>query len=224
MTVGTWYSLAKVAASCVAATAFLFHFVVTCVYLAPLNPVRLHFSAPIQAYMGTFFQQNWHLFAPDPVSSNLSLLGKCRVAEQESSWLDITAATLAPVHANRLSPFSAHAHLQLNVLRMYTWGLPAAIDARILKSCAAFPSDGDERAIPGHCESLRERQGAARERAKVMIGRLLVDACRDAGWPNVEHVNARIALLIFPRFSKRHEPDSAGGVSFEELGWRSVTR
>ena len=210
---GSWKAFVASAATVVAVLAFSFHFLLTFVYLTPINPLKLRFAGQIHVYMDTFFQQNWHLFAPSPIASNLSLIGKCRTDRYESDWLDLTAGTLVPLHENRFSSLAAHAHLQLNVIRMYLAGSVSTTDKLLLDMCAKTP-DHD------FCVRRRAESDVVRKRAAAIVDELVVDACQAAGLSTTESINIRIAELVFPRFSKRHEPDSAGVVSFVETGWR----
>lgn len=50
------------------------HFVLTLLYVAPTNPVKAELQPLIRSTIGTYFPQNWRLFAPDPIQNSYSLL------------------------------------------------------------------------------------------------------------------------------------------------------
>lgn len=56
---------------------FTFHLGMHILYLAPPNPATHQYSDFIETYMGTFFTQNWHLFAPEPATSSLQISYRC---------------------------------------------------------------------------------------------------------------------------------------------------
>lgn len=62
----------------VALLGFLgFHLGMHILYLAPTNPATQEYSQVVDTYMGSFFTQNWHLFAPEPATSSLQLAYRC---------------------------------------------------------------------------------------------------------------------------------------------------
>ncbi|MGZ3800097.1 MAG: DUF5819 family protein [Bdellovibrio sp.] len=63
----------------------LFHLSMHVLYLAPVNPATPRYSKITDSYMGSFFTQNWHLFAPEPATSSLNLLFRCSTT---SEWIN----------------------------------------------------------------------------------------------------------------------------------------
>src|SRR5690349_5379464 len=53
---------------------FMGHFSLTLVYVLPFNPVKDTLQPLLDETIGTYFPQNWNLFAPDPISSDFSLV------------------------------------------------------------------------------------------------------------------------------------------------------
>lgn len=56
--------------------AFTMHFLLTLLYVAPVNPVRLRTVLP-DVYVGSFFYQDWGLFAPNPVQGDVLVQYQC---------------------------------------------------------------------------------------------------------------------------------------------------
>jgi hypothetical protein len=53
---------------------FVTHFGLTLVYVAPINPIKIALQPILHNTIGHYFGQNWSFFAPNPISSNMSLM------------------------------------------------------------------------------------------------------------------------------------------------------
>ena len=198
-----------------AASVFLFHFMVTCLYLTPLNPVKLRLSGFVNSYMNTLFKQNWHLFAPNPISQSMSLLGRCRIQGKDTPWIDITDSILDSLRSNRFdATASAHAHTQLNLIRMVTSGV-SFHEPILAAHCTDEPDDD-------FCQHRQELAEDARKHGMEMLKWLVANVCRELGDARPEMVSIRIARLVFPRFSQRHMKDLDGDLSFVDFGWHEA--
>ncbi len=111
-----------------------FHFALTGLYVLHENPLRTALAPVVNAYVDTYFSQNWDLFAPNPLSHNLSLLvrplTRAEVVAAETrgvpgtGWYDLTR----PLSAQHHNPFSYDqmlAHHQVFTLQSYLYGPPA---------------------------------------------------------------------------------------------------
>jgi Family of unknown function (DUF5819) len=82
--------------------------------VAPRNAISTRLATPLNAWIYPWFEQNWSMFAPNPVSENWQIL--TRVANGrtgvQSDWYDISAADYANISGN---PFPSHA--TMNELR-----------------------------------------------------------------------------------------------------------
>ena len=58
-------------------SALIAHLGIHALYLAPNNPATPQYMSFVDTYMGTFFTQNWHLFAPEPATASLQLSYRC---------------------------------------------------------------------------------------------------------------------------------------------------
>lgn len=192
---------------------FALHFLMTAVYLLPLNPIKLQYHRSVNAWMTPLFNQNWHLFGPTPVSTNLTLIGKCRSGRQESRWLDITQGLLERFYERRLSATPAMASMQLAGMTMYTSGA-VEIEPSMVRFCAA---EADHPA----CVSHRNHTDAVRTRGERILVALVSESCNHVlGDRPLDEVYLRIADVVFPRFSKRQERDQDGVVGVHDIGWR----
>jgi len=78
----------------------------------------------IASTVGTYFQQNWSLFAPNPASANLSLFiapskDSSVTAIDSLEWVDITTPLLRNYQQNRFSGYERIGRVQNGALRLY---------------------------------------------------------------------------------------------------------
>jgi hypothetical protein len=108
---------------------FLAHFALTALYVSPTNPLKLRYNIFLGQTTGRFFQQNWSLFAPSPVTSNQRMLVRCLSLKEATSdslpsdgWYDITTPLITRHQQNRFSAYDRLNRTQANALRDYYTG------------------------------------------------------------------------------------------------------
>lgn len=88
------------------------HFFFVFLHAGPLNPVAVSFKSATDGYVGRFFQQNWHLFAPEPMTQNLKLYVRVKYKERDSpktvmsNWYDVTGPMIKTNKATLFSPYN----------------------------------------------------------------------------------------------------------------------
>lgn len=99
-------TLVAVAASVVAAVLGV-HLTATFLYNAPSNPVSQRYATQIQGWMQPLFTQNWWLFAPNPLSENVSVQARATLSAngRVTGWFDLSAQDSAAV---RHDPVPGH--------------------------------------------------------------------------------------------------------------------
>ncbi len=220
----------------------VFHFFMTGLYLLPLNPVKLAFGPHLSGYIDTLFSQNWHLFAPDPINTSHSLIGKCRAGDVESDWLDVTHGTIERLKSNprpgspcrkssaicsrsgRSAPGSS-----LVDFPAFRWTsmLPCGSDrrpARLVGDCRG-PS-ARVRSIPSSSRGSRilEKSRLRRFRGGVCVRPCDAERMRDCPglWTSMACISGFCSSAVFrgsvigARFSHRSLPDS---LSLARLSW-----
>ena len=198
-----------------ALAVFSGHFLLTFIYLTPLNPVRLRHGNVVDGYMMVFFHQNWHLFAPNPLNVDYSLLGRCRdETGQEGVFFDLTETALRPLHRQRITAMSNRVALQTSLMRGLISGKRFR-DPILDIYCASEEGQGTE-----YCERERGLQEEVKEVSARLLARVVTLACIEQSGRLPSHVYVRIAEVVFPRYSKRHMPNSEGSVSYADLGWQ----
>lgn len=208
----------------------VFHGAATVLYVAPFNPLRLAVGQQLNAYMLPLFEQNWSLFAPQPISEDRGLLVRARVAGDDgrrvvTDYVDITSPAVDAIHDNRL--FAArHARLSTNALQMLTHTDPLLAELRELaEQRTDTDAEGDEGGpsttppdAPTIAGSGSAPDAAARERGELLMA-TLASAEAVKRWGNrVEAVQVRVVMHEYPRYSQRHD-DGLGTITYSDLEW-----
>lgn len=92
----------------------LFHFSMISFHAGPVNPISVKLKPHTDAYVGTWFQQNWHLFAPEPLTINYKLYVRIKYTEVGSEhtkpittgWYDATSPMIEENNRSLFSPFN----------------------------------------------------------------------------------------------------------------------
>jgi len=97
--------------------ATAWHLVAVFLAVAPSNTLSQQYQTQINGYVYPEFEQNWQLFAPNPLQDNLAVEVRVAVPDRSggqsaSGWTDLTAQDLARIRGN---PFPSH--LDQNLLR-----------------------------------------------------------------------------------------------------------
>ncbi|MEY9941116.1 DUF5819 family protein [Streptacidiphilus sp. MAP5-3] len=85
--------------------------------IAPSNPISQQASAAVTAHVMPEFEQNWQLFAPNPLQNNIAVEARVQTLAPDGSrtispWIDLTAADVAAIRGN-----IAPSHVNQNLLR-----------------------------------------------------------------------------------------------------------
>lgn len=107
--------LAVAAVVLVAATTW--HLGTVFLSIAPSNTASQSYQAQINAHVFPEFEQNWQLFAPNPLQDNIAVEVQLQTlspegAQAQSGWIGLTAQDVAHIRGNPLP-----SHLDQNLLR-----------------------------------------------------------------------------------------------------------
>jgi uncharacterized protein DUF5819 len=175
--------------------ALAIHFALTGVYVLHENPLSRALAPLLDSYMNRYFDQAWGLFAPNPLSANLSLMVRplnpvesAAVARQgvpKTGWYDLTRALWERRQRMPFSSDEALGHFHVVTIQDYLGGDPAGFSS--LYACRE-----DSAAA---CEAAKAEQARAREGASLYLWRL------GSGF-----VNARFSASAYPAMAlKIHE-------------------
>jgi Family of unknown function (DUF5819) len=175
-----WRRTATNAVRLLALCWFLLHFGLTAAYVLPPNPTSNGWQPLLEATIGTYYSQNWQLFAPDPLAQNYALyirpLTDTQAADivshglPKDGWFDMTNPSLVQFQQNRFAAYDRLARLQINAI--LNWLSGGSNLAAWQRSCA----QGDSKACAVYQNQLKV--------VRVDEGKLLIRVasafCKDA--------------------------------------------
>ncbi|MFC3575626.1 DUF5819 family protein [Streptomyces yaanensis] len=99
----------------VAATAVAVHLLLVFLYLAPANAISRKHADLIRGWVYPEFDQNWQLFAPNPLQTNITVHARAQIKMPDGSlrttpWVNLTAQDIAHIKDN---PAPSHAYQNL---------------------------------------------------------------------------------------------------------------
>jgi hypothetical protein len=171
------------------------HFALTIAYVTPVNPLRIELQPLLEATIGTFFAQNWRLFAPEPLTSNFALLVRplsepdfqTSVSEglPSDGWYDLSTPLWARFQGNRLlGAYDRVMRPASNGVITYLTGGPSL--GVWLDACRK----GEDPA----CDFYQSQLAKARVRAGQLLARIASAFCKDVG--GVDHHFTHVALRV----------------------------
>lgn len=106
-----------IAATLVAAGAAVYHLGTVFLSIAPSNTLSQKYQKQINGHVLPEFEQNWQLFAPNPLQNNIHVQVQVRSLSAngqslQSGWIDLTAQDIAAIHDD-----PAPSHTAQNLLR-----------------------------------------------------------------------------------------------------------
>jgi hypothetical protein len=99
----------------------LFHLAMVFLYVSPSNTLSKEHTTAVNDYIYPEFEQNWKLFAPDPLQQNVHVEARAEIRKpgggtETTGWVDLTGMDVAAMRHNPLP-----SHSQQNELRR-AWG------------------------------------------------------------------------------------------------------
>lgn len=211
------------------------HFAFTFLFNAPSNPVKDVLGGQVSSYMQPMFQQNWSLFAPNPVNSEDEVLVRAELSGPESGpdagtptvteWESATALewsiiTHDPV-PSRASRLSSNLHRRLNS----AWNRLNDDQHRVLAEDFAYMPDWTPLA-----DALARAAGgspspdiATMVRADRVATGYATQFARARWGDDVTSVQFQIRRTPVPRWADRLGPDTDPATgTVHEFGWRPV--
>jgi hypothetical protein len=201
------------------------HLGATLLWSSASNPVRAAVGEEnLRGYMVPFFQQSWSVFAPDPVSSDISLDVRAMPAGETTAtdWFTVTDRDIANGVTHHLVPsrtYLTNFSLARGYFRAYEalgddagpavgqtltdgdWRRELAADL-VATSDAA---DGAVRSYVGYEDALNR----------------IASSVAIAQWGEVDDVQVRVRITPVTPFEQRAEPAANPEFRFVTGGWRS---
>lgn len=186
---------------------FVAHFSLTLLYVLPVNPIKLAMLPLLEAYIGTYFVQNWSLFAPNPLDSNHALLVRCIYPEDHETirrqglpsagWHDLSTPFWHRFQHNRFSAYDRLIRPQSNAIRNYANGGVMLADWG--ESC--------RKGMKESCDFFDEKVKLVREDSGQMFTKVGSAFCADASAPGQRptHVALRMRQTFAVPWSRRYQ-------------------
>ncbi|MCZ1011321.1 DUF5819 family protein [Streptomyces lydicus] len=117
---GSWSLLSRIVIAgtiAVLAIVVTLHVVLVFLFVAPSNALSRQYAGLVNAWVYPEFDQNWQLFAPNPLQQNIAVNARAEVKFADGSrrltnWVGLTAQDIKAIRDN---PAPSHAHQ--NMLR-----------------------------------------------------------------------------------------------------------
>ncbi|MEV0221969.1 DUF5819 family protein [Streptomyces sp. NPDC050704] len=167
------YQIAAALALAVVAVVVCAHLALVFLHVAPSNTVTKQHGQAIDEWVYPEFEQNWKLFAPNPLQQNIAVQVRAEVRAEDGSigttrWYDLSALDGEAINGNLLP-----SHTQQNELRR-AWdffvathdnenrpnGLRGALSERYLRRIVVLRLDREQAGGPGavvHQVQVRSR-------------------------------------------------------------------
>lgn len=193
------------------------HFGLTVLYVMPVNPLKLELQPYLAATIGTFFPQNWSLFAPNPIESDYALLVHCLGPGEAADgalpvegWRDLSSPLWHRFQSNRLSAYDRLARPHGAAIRTFLAGDSAMLPW--LEGCRK----GDDHA----CDFYRDRLQEARDRSARLLGRIGSAFCAEteAAAEPTNRVAVRVRETRGVPWSRRHDDQAVAESRDLEVG------
>jgi hypothetical protein len=198
----------------------LVHFGITGLYNAPLNPLSQQFAGLTSMWMSPFFDQNWQLFAPDPVSrdTGVLVLGMAD-GEEIGGYIDLSTPMLErrlhnPLPDNLAYTVSGAAH-SLMTSRQDIVTDPTVVDEH--PDAADEPLYLSQSVIDSSPLGLQR----AYDRSLRTMTSLAVDGVERETGIRPDSVRIRIVTHVFPRWSERADA-GIGEIVYSDTPWLSL--
>ncbi|NWF29637.1 hypothetical protein HW130_25850 [Streptomyces sp. PKU-EA00015] len=205
----------------------LFHFGMTALHNSPFNPVRERYDEQIHAYMSPYFQQDWHLFAPNPIADDAGWLVRAQKREPDGSvtttdWVDVTSPHIAKLHRQRFWPSRVERLAPSVRQQLESWRDPQLDKLRLENS----PADAGKSADRGDPTDARELDPPltpgeliGRDNTLLYIRALASDEATALWGERISAVQVRVVTNEYPRFSERKVRSNKGKIEYYDLAW-----
>lgn len=206
------------------------HVAVTFLWNAPDNPIKESVSGEVSGYMRPFFQQNWSLFAPNPVNAEDELLVRAQVTDPQTGevrttdWERPTLMEWTLVHhgpaPSRASRITSNLHRRVNS----AWNDLSDQQQEIMAADYVDMEDWEPLA-----DDLVDAQGgetssrvANMVRADRVATGYATQFARAMWGEDVVAVQFQLRRTPVPRWDERHDPPEHPSFTTREFGWRPV--
>jgi hypothetical protein len=184
------------------------HFAMTLVYVMPFTPIKVRHTGLLDRTIGTYFQQNWSLFAPNPLSNDQALIARCLSSEEgeaanagklpTTGWHDLSTPFWSRFQQNRFSAYDRLVRPQSNAIREFMAG---SFDlGELFQACKRGQKEACKKADEGYARS--------RKVAGEMLKKIGSSYCLEVD-PAATHVALGLQETPAVPWSKRYSSEPA---------------
>ncbi|WP_141732378.1 DUF5819 family protein [Oligoflexus tunisiensis] len=177
----------------------------------PANPLKIEMQGILNRTIGAYLNQNWSLFAPNPINNNIVLLIKpLTKAEMDrflfsdqqfkDGWFDVSSSLWKAMQANRLSAYDRLSRVISGTARSLV-SMPSG-----MQYFDKLAKNGDED-VKQYIESVNEVHRMARQQ---MIARIGSSILMDMFPLNPEYSHFAVMIRMHKKvpWSKRYEHEA----------------
>lgn len=203
----------------------LWHVGATALWNMPGNPIRTDMRPTVADYLLPYFDQNWGLFAPDPINSNEHIQVRARLEGAdgevvETDWFDATAYEVRRILHD---PFPSRA---VRPSTTYYRNIASAVRSLSGEQRAVLLddySDGNWDRLAADLSAAGPARGVGDQiRLERMNAAYATGVARAVWGDHVVAVQIRLQGEQIPRFDDRLDPDAASTFSYTDFGWRPI--
>ena len=202
------------------------HTLMTIVHVAPINPISIAVDPAVSAYMLPFFQQNWQLFAPEPINSENGILVRAAVRTDDGSetiteFYDLTSPTIQAIYASRLFP-PRRTRLIVNIQQLLGYRDPLA--QRLRETLSGDQDLSEDELYNAQLEvfPLTPGEQATHDLAFEMLHSMAIEAAMSQWGEGVTAIQVRLTTNRFPPFSERGSDERVGELTIADSTWLAV--
>lgn len=190
----------------------LVHIMMTFLHVTPINPAKVQHEALVSRWTEPLFDQNWKLFAPDPIAVDQGLLVRAQLTDGTvTEYADVVTPYLEAKHHNLLP--SRAGYQVSGVISRFLEAREAVLKTLPDETADAAPLFLGDDVLAEVADTLRYSYTQS------------VDDLRDSATAHlpstpapIDAVQLRIVQHEFPRYSQRHN-DGLGPVSHATSVW-----
>ncbi|WP_232306338.1 DUF5819 family protein [Bacillus toyonensis] len=209
---------------------FCFHYVMVIFAVGPTNPISTNLNPITSKYLDkTWFAQNWHLFAPDPLTKNNYIYMQIKFdneAEEGKEWIDISSPLIENNHKNVITPYNRIVRI---VDGFHTEVAGQISDDLIVKYEEAIvkkeDKDKDKNTNDGK-KMIDEQSKRIKEKGEKTIYRYASSYAK-ALYPNknIDSIKVRVTSYNVIPFSQRGVKNPKPELMYDnDLGWRKIDK
>lgn len=207
------------------------HIAATFLYATPATPLREAIPEPaLSAYNYPMFDQNWSVFAPDPISADYGIAVRAAVMRDgelvNTEWVDAAKTELKQLRHNPLSPRAGYAAYGQSLVTKLAYDELSDAEKEVIAE-SYYDGEGDEWAY-----ALERDVLDVGDSDPDLVNAYLTEEWRTTAYATqvakamwgdeVQYMQYYISVDYSVPFDSRHDEDAQGSVVAMDSGWRGL--